>query len=333
MGQLVDGAWQDTWYDTKKSGGKFVRSETAFRNWITADGTPGPSGEGGFEAEVGRYHLYVSLACPWAHRTLIFRAIKGLEDLIDVSVVHPDMLSDGWTFDTDFEAATGDRLMGLPFLRDVYLRVDPTMSGRVTVPVLWDKTRETIVSNESAEIIRMFNSAFDGITGNIDDYWPASLHEDIEPVNKRIYDTVNNGVYKAGFATSQDAYDDAVTALFASLDWLEGRLEQNRYLMGERITEADWRLATTLFRFDPVYHTHFKCNRNYLRDFPNLWAYARELFQWDGVADTVNFAHIVRHYHYSQDTVNPHRIIPINPEIDWTEPHGREKGGTRVSVV
>ncbi len=323
MGQLVDGVWQDTWYDTKSSGGKFVRSTAAYRNWITADGSPGPSGEGGFPAEAGRYHLYVSLACPWAHRTLIFRALKGLEDLIDVSVVHPDMLSDGWTFETDYAGATGDSLYGLPFARDIYLKADPNTSGRVTVPILWDKTRETIVSNESSEIIRMFNSAFDQLTGNNDDFWPEDLRDDIEEVNAHIYSNVNNGVYKSGFATSQEAYDEAVTALFDALDWLEDRLSTRRYLMGDRVTEADWRLVTTLFRFDPVYHLHFKCNRKRLIDYPNLWAYARELYQWPGVAPTVNFDHIVRHYHYSHDSINPHRIIPINPELDWDAPHGR----------
>ncbi|MCM2563078.1 glutathione S-transferase family protein [Lutimaribacter sp. EGI FJ00015] len=323
MGQLVNGEWHDTWYDTSKTGGKFVRSTAGFRNWITPDGSAGPSGEGGFKAEAGRYHLYVSYACPWAHRTLIFRKLKGLEDMIDVSVVHPDMLSDGWTFDTGFDGATGDRLFDLPFMRDIYLRANPEISGRVTVPVLWDKERETIVSNESAEIIRMFNSAFDGLTGNTDDYWPADLHEAIEPVNERIYDTVNNGVYKSGFATSQHAYDEAVSALFDSLDWLETRLSENRYLMGDRLTEADWRLFTTLIRFDPVYHGHFKCNRRRLVDYPNLWAYTRELYQWPGVAETVHFDHITRHYHYSHDTINPYRIIPIGPELDYDEPHGR----------
>ena len=324
MGRLVDGEWKDEWYDTESTDGEFVRSDTGYRNWVTPDGAPGPSGDGGFAAEAGRYHLYVSYACPWAHRTLIFRQLKGLEDLIDVSVVHPEMLSDGWTFDTGWNGATGDRLHGLPFLRDIYTKADPNASGRVTVPVLWDTHRDTIVSNESAEIIRMFNSAFDGITGNTDDYWPEALRDGIEEVNARIYDTVNNGVYKAGFATSQDAYDKAVTALFSSLDWLEERLSGRRYLMGDRVTEADWRLATTLFRFDPVYHTHFKCNRDYLRDFPALWGYSRELYQWPGVAGTVHFDHIVRHYHYSHETVNPHRIIPINPVLDWTAPHGRD---------
>ncbi|ARE39386.1 Glutathione S-transferase, omega [Rhodovulum sp. P5] len=323
MGQLIDGVWHAGWYDTENHGGRFVRDTSRFRNWITADGTAGPSGQGGFPAESGRYHLYVSLACPWAHRTLIFRKLKGLEAHISVSVVHPDMLEDGWTFSTDFDGATGDDLFGLPYLRDVYTKAKPDVSGRVTVPVLWDKTRNTIVSNESAEIIRMFNSAFDWITGNRDDYWPEALREQIEIVNARIYDTVNNGGYRAGFASSQQAYDEAVGALFDSLDWLEDRLGGNRYLMGDRVTEADWRLFTTLVRFDAVYHLHFKCNRNRLVDFPNLWAYARELYQWPGVAGTVNFDHIVRHYHFSHDHINPNRIIPVNPRPDWGEPHGR----------
>ncbi|SEF72896.1 putative glutathione S-transferase [Thalassococcus halodurans] len=323
MGLLVDGNWEDKWYDTKSTGGKFKRSEAAFRNWITADGSAGPSGEGGFKAEAGRYHLYVSLACPWAHRALVFRALKGLTDLIDVSVVHPDMLGDGWTFDTDFDGSTGDTLYGLPFARDVYLKAKPDMSGRVTVPILWDKERETIVSNESSEIIRMFNSAFDGITGDTQDFWPEDLREAIEPVNARIYDTVNNGVYKAGFATTQEAYEEAVYPLFESLDWIEGILSENRYLMGDRVTEADWRLFTTLIRFDKVYHGHFKCNRRRIVDYPNIWGYLRELYQWDGVAETVNFDHITRHYHYSHDTINPNRIVPIGPELDLMSPHGR----------
>jgi len=323
MGQLVNGKWQDTWYDTESTGGKFVRSTAKFRNWITADGTAGPSGDGGFKAESGRYHLYVSLACPWAHRTLIFRALKGLEDHIDVSIVHPDMLSEGWEFRTDFPGATGDRLYGLPYARDIYLKADPDISGRVTVPILWDTERETIVSNESAEIIRMFNSAFDDITGNTLDFWPKDLRAAIEPVNARIYDTVNNGVYKAGFATSQEAYESAVHPLFDSLDWLEGRLGQHRYVMGDNATEVDWRLFTTLIRFDPVYHLHFKCNRARIVDYPNLWGYLRDLYQRPGVAGTVNFEHIVRHYHYSHDTINPKRIIPINPVLDFDAPHGR----------
>ena len=323
MGQLVNGVWQDVWYETKSSGGAFVRSTAGFRNWVTPDGAPGPSGQGGFAAESGRYHLYVSYACPWAHRTLIFREIKGLEDHIGVSVVHPDMLSDGWTLATGFPGATGDQLYGLPFLRDLYTRAVPDVSGRVTVPVLWDRERETIVSNESSEIIRMFNSAFDGVTGNGDDYWPETLRDRIEEVNLRVYRDVNNGVYRAGFATSQAAYDAAVGPLFEALDWLEALLSQQRYLLGDRLTEADWRLFTTLVRFDPVYHLHFKCNRHRLVDYPNLWAYTRELYQWPGVAGTVHFDQIVRHYHYSHETINPHRIIPINPVLDWEVPHGR----------
>lgn len=323
MGLLVDGKWHDQWYDTDSTGGAFKRSESQFRNWVTADGSAGPSGEGGFPAESGRYHLYVSLACPWAHRTLIFRKLKGLEEHISVSAVHPDMLGEGWTFETDSHGATGDSLFGSSHLHQIYTRADSGYTGRVTVPVLWDKVQNTIVSNESAEIIRMFNSAFDGITGNTDDYWPEELREPIEAVNARVYSTVNNGVYKCGFATSQEAYDDAVEPLFESLDWLEDLLSQHRYLLGGRITEADWRLFTTLLRFDPVYHVHFKCNRKRLVDYPNLWAFTRELYQWPGVAETVGMHHIVRHYYYSHDTINPHRIIPVNPEIDWMDPHRR----------
>ncbi len=324
MGQLVDGVWQTGWYDTKQSGGKFVRSNAAWRNWITADGSAGPSGDGGFKAEANRYHLYVSYACPWAHRALIFRQLKGLEDLITISVVHPDMLDDGWTFEVDDQGATGDTLYGLPFARDIYLKADPKTTGRVTVPILWDKHRETIVSNESSEIIRMLNSAFDGITGDRSDFWPKDLREAIEPVNARIYDTLNNGVYKSGFATTQEAYDAAVVPLFDTLDWIEDRLAVNRYLMGDRVTEADWRLFTTLIRFDKVYHGHFKCNRARIVDYPNIWGYVRELYQWPGVAETVNFDHITRHYHYSHETVNPHRIVPIGPDLDLMAPHGRE---------
>ncbi|WP_209506178.1 MULTISPECIES: glutathione S-transferase family protein [unclassified Ruegeria] len=325
MGLLVDGKWQDTWYDTKSTGGAFKRSAAQFRNWLTADGRAGPSGKSGFRAEAGRYHLYVSYACPWAHRTLIFRALKGLSDLVSVSVVHPDMLDHGWTFEADDHGATGDRLYGLSYAHQIYTKADPSYSGRVTVPILWDKAQETIVSNESSEIIRMFNSAFNDITGNTDDYWPEAMRDEIEEVNARIYSDVNNGVYKSGFATSQAAYDAAVHPLFDTLDWLEGRLARNRYLMGDRITEADWRLFTTLIRFDPVYHLHFKCNRQRLIDYPNLWAYTRELYQWPGVAETVNMDHIVRHYHYSHDSINPHRIIPVNPVLDYLEPHGRDQ--------
>ncbi len=323
MGLLVDGTWTDQWYDTKSHGGKFVRSAAQFRNWITADGSAGPSGKAGFKAEIGRYHLYVSYACPWAHRTLIFRKLKGLEEHITVSAVHPDMFSEGWTFETDDHGATGDTLYGLSHAHSVYTKADPTYSGRVTVPILWDKQQETIVSNESSEIIRMFNSAFDGLTGNTMDYWPEAQRDAIEEVNERIYDTLNNGVYKCGFATSQAAYDAAVYPLFDTLDWLEERLSENRYLMGGQITEADWRLFTTLIRFDPVYHLHFKCNRKRIVDYPNLWAYTRELYQVPGVAETVNFKHIVGHYLRSHTSINPHQIVPINPVIDYDAPHGR----------
>jgi putative glutathione S-transferase len=324
LGKLENGVWHDVWYDTARTAGRFQRSTTAHRNWITPDGAPGPSGRGGFAAESGRYHLYVSYACPWAHRTLIFRALKGLAPHIGVSVVHPEMLSEGWEFSTDFPGATGDGLFGLRYLRNLYLRADPQASGRVTVPVLWDKATGSIVSNESAEIIRMFNTAFDGLTGNREDYYPAPLRDRIDALNARIYDGLNNGVYRAGFATTQAAYDEAAADVFATLDWLEAHLAENRYLAGDRITEADWRLFTTAVRFDPVYHTHFKCNRAWLREYPHLWGWTRELFQRPGVAKTVHFDHIVRHYHYSHASINPHRIIPVNPRIDWLEPHGRE---------
>ena len=323
MGQLVDGVWHDVWYDTGKSGGAFERSTSSFRNWITADGSPGPSGTGGFKAESGRYHLYVSYACPWAHRTMIFRQIKELADHISFDVVHPDMLSDGWTFATDDAGATGDRQFGLPFVRDIYLRADPNISGRVTVPILWDKQQNTIVSNESSEIIRMFNSAFNGLTDNDLDFYPPALQADIEPINGRIYDTFNNGVYRCGFSTTQAAYNAAVVPLFETLNWLEDHLASNRYLMGHQLTEADWRLFPTLARFDSVYHLHFKCNQKRIIDYPNLWAYTRELYQYDGISDTVNMQHTIRHYHYSHDTINPNRIIPINPILDWHLPHAR----------
>lgn len=323
MGFLQDGKWNDAWYDTKTTGGAFQRTTAGFRNWITPDGTAGPTGTGGFKAEAGRYHLYVSYACPWAHRTLIFRTLKGLEDLITISAVHPDMLTDGWTFDTNFEDSDGDTLFGSKFLRDIYTRAMPDVSGRVTVPILWDKEHGTIVSNESSEIIRMFNSAFDDITDNTLDFWPQAQRDAIEDVNARIYNTINNGVYKAGFATTQAAYDAAVVPLFDSLDWLESRLSDTRYLMGDTVTEADWRLFTTLARFDLVYHGHFKCNKRMLKDYPNLWGYTRELYQWAGVAETTKFDHFVRHYHYSHDTINPNRIVPITPDLDWNAPHNR----------
>jgi len=323
MGLLIDGIWHDQWYETETTGGAFKRAESIFRNWVTVDGSAGISGNDGFTAQSDRYHLYVSLACPWAHRTLIFRQLKELQDHITVSVVHPDMLGEGWTFETDNHGATGDRLFGLTHAHQIYTRAVPDFTGRVTVPILWDKQQGTIVSNESSEIIRMFNSAFNDLTGNTDDYWPQDLREPIESVNARIYSTLNNGVYKCGFATTQQAYDAAIEPLFETLDWLEDLLSQHRYLLGEKITEADWRLFTTLARFDSVYHQHFKCNRKRLIDYPNLWGFTRELFQWPGVADTVCMHHIVRHYHYSHDSINPHRIIPINPVLEWQAPHNR----------
>ncbi len=322
MGLLVDGNWVDQWYDTKKSNGKFVRQDAGFRNWITSDGSAGPTGTGGFAAESGRYHLYVSLACPWAHRTLIFRELKELTDHITVDYVHPDMLGEGWTFEHD-GPAQGDSLFGSRRAHEIYTRAQPDVTTRVTVPILWDKKTNTIVSNESAEIIRMMNSTFNDITNNQTDYWPETLRDDIEAFNARIYSDINNGVYKSGFATTQTAYDMAVTALFDALDWIEDHLSRNRYIMGDTLTEADWRLFTTLVRFDCVYVQHFKCNRNRIVDFPNLWGYARELFQHPGIRETTHFDHIIRHYHYSHESINPHRIIPINPSPDWEHPHKR----------
>jgi putative glutathione S-transferase len=326
MGELQDGRWMAGDVATTGGDGAFERRPTTWRNWITPDGAPGPSGEGGFPAESGRYHLYVSNACPWASRTLIFRKLKGLEPHVSVDVVHPLMGEDGWTFATDFPGATGDRVLGRRYLHEVYTAADPRATGKVTVPVLWDRKRGTIVSNESSEIIRMFNSAFDGITGNREDYWPEALRPEIEDLNARIYETVNNGVYRAGFARSQKAYDRAVRELFASLDWLEGLLARRRYLLGDRLTEADWRLVVTLWRFDLVYHGHFKCNRRRLVDYPNLWAYARELYQMPGIRETVDFRHITEHYHRSHPGINPSGIVPIGPDLDWEAAHGRDEG-------
>lgn len=323
MGVLVKGEWQDRWYDTESTGGEFRREEAQLRNRVTADGSPGPDGEGGFAAEADRYHLYVSLACPWAHRTLIFRRLKRLENLISVSVVSPDMLEHGWTFDTG-AGSTGDHLYGHDFMHQIYTRNIADYTGRVTVPVLWDKKQECIVSNESADIIRMFNSAFNGLTGNTDDYYPQALRTEIDNINDLVYNTVNNGVYKAGFATTQEAYEKAFTELFNSLDMLDQRLQKQRYLAGSRLTEADWRLFTTLVRFDPVYHGHFKCNRRRIEDYPALSNYLRELYQVEGVADTVNFHHIQRHYYYSHDMINPTRIVPAGPEVDYLRPHNRD---------
>lgn len=323
MGLLVDGKWVDRWYDTDSTGGRFVRSESQLRNWITPDGSAGPSGEGGFKAEPGRYHLYVSLACPWAHRTLVMRKLKGLEDMVGVSIVNPYMGENGWSFEPG-PGVVADPVGGADYLYQVYLRARPDYSGQVTVPVLWDLERGTIVNNESSEIIRMFNSAFDGVGARPGDYAPAELLPEIDAINARIYDTVNNGVYKAGFATRQEAYEEAVTQLFATLDELEAKLSRQRYLVGERITEADWRLFTTLVRFDAVYYGHFKCNLRRLVDYPALWAYTRELYQWPGIADTVDFGHIKGHYYRSHPTINPTRIVPLGPVIDFDEPHGRE---------
>ena len=325
MGLLVDGVWHDTWYDTKASGGKFVRSAAQFRNWITADGSAGPSGKAGFKAEAGRYHLYVSLACPWAHRTLIFRKLKGLEDMISVDVVSPLMYDKGWVFDPAQPEATTDRLFGAQAMADIYIQADPTYSGRVTVPVLWDKQSRTIISNESSEIVRMFNAAFDDLGATPGDFYPSALRGQIDAINERVYNTVNNGVYKSGFATSQDAYEEAVAALFKTLDALETTLASNRYLVGDTLTEADWRLFTTLIRFDPVYVGHFKCNIARIADYPNLSGLMRELYQMPGIAQTVSMDHIKRHYYMSHENINPTRIVPAGPRMDLSAPHGRER--------
>ena len=322
MGKLVEGVWRDVWYDTKSTGGRFVRADAKFRNWITADGTNAPSGKA-FEAEAGRYHLYVSYACPWAHRTLIFRKLKGLEEMIGLSVVNAFMGSSGWSFE-EAEGVIPDSVTNARFLHEIYTEADSTFSGRVTVPVLWDKKGHTIVSNESSEIIRMFNHAFDHLGAREGDYYPEALRPEIDEINERIYHTVNNGVYKSGFATTQKAYEEAVTALFETLDWLEERLSKQRYLVGDRVTEADWRLFTTLLRFDPVYVGHFKTNLRRLVDYPNLWSYTRELYQMPGIQDTVNMDHIRHHYYGSHETINPHRIVPLGPIIDYDEPHDRD---------
>jgi len=323
MGLLVEGKWQDQWYDTESSGGEFQREEAQLRNWVTRDGSAGPGGEGGFRAEADRYHLYVSLACPWAHRTLIMRRLKGLAPLIGVSVVSPDMLDQGWSFDRE-RHSSGDALFDAQFMHQIYTRNIADYSGRVTVPVLWDKQRDCIVSNESSEIIRMFNKAFNGLTGNEDDYYPESLQADIDAINEAIYNSVNNGVYLAGFATTQEAYETAFQALFETLDMLEQRLQKQRFLVGDRLTEADWRLFTTLIRFDAVYHGHFKCNQHRIEDYPALSAYLRELYQWEGIAETVDFHHIKRHYYYSHDMINPTRVVPAGPVLDYTRPHNRD---------
>ena len=317
MGLLVDGVWHDKWYDTAESGGRFVRKESQFRHWVTADGAPGPSGAGGFPAEPGRYHLYVSLACPWAHRALIVRSVKGLEDMISVSVVHWLMRGEGWTF-ADGPGVVPDTVNGAERLYEVYVKAEPGYTGRVTVPVLWDRKRATIVNNESSEIIRMFNAAFDGLGARPGDYYPEALRPEIDEINARVYATLNNGVYRSGFATTQEAYEEAVNPLFDTLDWLEAKLSDGRpYLCGETLTEADWRLFTTLVRFDPVYVGHFKCNRRRIADYPWLSAYTKRLYEHPGVAATVDFGHIKRHYYESHRHINPTGIVPVGPDLPF----------------
>ena len=322
MGLLQEGKWVDQWYNTKDTGGRFVRKSPQFRNWITADGAAGPTGSGGFKAEPDRYHLYVSHACPWAHRTLIFRALKGLEKMIPISVVHWYMVDNGWTFE-DGDGVVPDSVNNAEFAYQIYTAAKPDYSGRVTVPILWDKKTNTIVSNESSEIIRMFNSAFDEVGAKAGDYYPQALRSEIDTLNERIYDTVNNGVYKTGFATTQEAYDEAIVPLFDTLDWLDDRLGSQRYLTGSNITEADWRLFTTLVRFDPVYVGHFKCNIRRIADYPNLSNFVRDLYQQPGVAATVNMEHIKQHYYASHETINPTRVVPKGPVLDYGQPHDR----------
>jgi len=319
MGRLIEGRWSDEWYDTKATGGRFVRKESAFRDHVRADGSTG------FAPEAGRYHLYVSLACPWAHRTLIARKLKGLEDAISVSVVHPYMGKDGWSFGNPDETpgVTGDTLLGKEHLHQVYTEADPTYTGRVTVPVLWDRERATIVNNESAELLRMLNAEFDALGDASLDLYPEALRGEIDETNDFVYPNVNNGVYRCGFATAQEAYEEAFAALFAALDQLDARLATRRWLVGDRITEADWRLFTTLVRFDPVYVGHFKCNLRRIADYPSLSGYLRELYQVPGVAETVSFEHIKRHYYQSHATINPTGVVPVGPQLDLDGPHGR----------
>jgi len=324
MGLLVDGKWSDAWYDTKENGGKFVRSKSQFRNWITADGSAGPTGKPGFKAEVARYHLYVSYACPWAHRTLIVRALKELEKLISVSVVGMTMKNGGWTFN-ESDGSSGDALSGASHVHQIYTSADPAYSGRVTVPILWDKKLNTIVSNESADIIRMFNNAFDALGASPGHYYPEGLRQHIDTLNDRIYSTINNGVYKAGFATSQAAYEEALFPLFESLDWLEDILSSRRYLTGDTLNEADIRLFTTLVRFDAVYFGHFKCNIRQLKDYENLWGYVRDIYQIPSIKDTVHMDHIKVHYYASHTMINPTGIVPAGPHMDFETPHYREQ--------
>jgi putative glutathione S-transferase len=320
MSLMINGELRDDWLEAET--GEFVRKESQFRSWVTADGRPGPTGEGGFVAEPGRYHLYVSYACPWAHRTLIFRKLKGLEEVVSVDVVHPFMGDAGWAFG-EYPGSTPDTVSHFRFLHQVYTRAKPDYTGIVTVPVLWDKKRETIVNNESSEIIRMLNGAFDAYGDETVDFYPAPLRSEIDRINASTYEHVNNGVYRAGFAATQAAYERAYDRLFETLDRLEGRLSRDRYLVGRTLTEADWRLFTTLVRFDAVYYSHFKCNARRLVDYPNLWAYTRELYQVPGIADTVNMDHIKHHYYASHRSINPSGIIPKGPLIDFRVPHGR----------
>ena len=328
MGLLIEGVWHDHWYDTKATDGVFVRSESQFRNWITTDGSAGPTGAPGFKAERGRYHLYISHACPWANRVMIFRGIKGLTEMIDVSVVNWVMREQGWSFQPG-PGVIADPVCQADYLHQIYCHGNADYSGRVTVPLLWDRERKTIVSNESSEIIRMLNGAFDALGALPGDYYPEPLRAEIDEINQRVYHTVNNGVYKAGFATTQTAYETAVVALFDSLDWLEEKLSRRRYLVGSQITEADWRLFSTLIRFDAVYVGHFKCNLRRLADYPNLWGYTRELYQYPGVAETIHMDHIKGHYYQSHDTLNPQFVIPMGPLIDLNAPHGRDAAGIR----
>jgi len=318
MGLLVNGQWQDKWYESQH--GEFMREDAIFRNWITVDGRPESAGESGFKAESGRYHLFVSLACPWAHRTLIFRKLKQLEQHIGVTIVDPKMLENGWEFS---EVSLNNPLGDLRYYHEVYSTAKSDYTGRVTVPVLWDKKRQTIVSNESSEIIRMFNSEFNHITGNTDDYYPLLLRKEIEQVNALVYENINNGVYRAGFATTQAAYDAAYYRLFDALDQIEQRLSESRYLVGDQVTEADWRLFTTLIRFDSVYYGHFKTNRQQIEDYSNISNYLRDLYQYEGLAETVNFQHIKTHYYFSHTTINPTQVVPNGPDIDYTGPHNR----------
>jgi glutathionyl-hydroquinone reductase len=326
VGLVIDGVWQEERHELRTSAGRFMRQPTRFHHWVTEDGSAGPTGEGGFPAARGRYHLYVALACPWAHRTVIFRTLKALEDVVSMSVVEPIYGPHGWRFDAG-PGAIPDTVNGASELAEIYLLADKRYSGRVTVPVLWDKERRTIVNNESSEIIRMLNAAFDRFTNVRTDYYPPALREEIDRVNARVYENVNNGVYRAGFATAQEAYEEAFRALFSVLDEIEERLARQRYLAGSTITEADWRLFTTLVRFDAVYYGHFKCNLRRIIDYPNLSNYLRDLYQQPGIAATVNMDHIKRHYYGSQLHLNPRGIIPLGPELDFNAPHDRGRFG------